>query len=1034
MTGDWVKPGQITNPEYWVRHISQTVRFGDSLRTLGKGNRVFLEIGPGSSCATLAQKQLPSMKTKVFSTMPSEKSGKPGSRFLLETLGHLWLLGLEPDWRSYYRGRSRLRIDLPTYSFQRSRYWLERPQLRRKTDEAWLLKRKTDFHDWFHLPLWTQLPLATSSQSLGSCLVFLDERGLGSALPFGLEKRGHRVLTVRMGASFCEKGDSFTINPSQPRDYVALVRALQERGFEPNTVLHLQNLGVVQAPERCAARVSFDAFDSLLFLAGALGQCFANQPLSFKVVGSGLFSVESRDPIDVSKALVLGPVKAIPLEFPLWSVSCIDVGLNSSRGQSDSSWLDDLLGEVCSQQPEDVVALRDGGRWARRFLPASLRGDAVKRREIRKGTYLVTGGLATMGLNFARVLACDFGANLVLTDHSCFPSRQAWPNWSRAERRYTKTGMLIAEFETWEQMGARVRVETVDETDSLSVEALVHRVEREWGPVRGVIHAAGILDAGEQPFQPVAQVCRGLTMKVYSALALEQVFRGRTLDFMVLCSSIASLTGSVEQVESIAANAFLDAFAHAHRWGRTPVFAINWTFWRPTDTSLEPLPDHLLRMKAERWELGVSAKEGGEILKFLLSHSPYTQIVISPVGIKGLAREMRKVTPPAAKAPPSKPIAAREPSKTMDSSNQDAERVLVNYWRELLGLDEIDPDRSFFELGGDSLLAARFVHLVETAFPGLLNANLIHQNLTIRQVVSAWKGGITTPKNGQVPVPNSPLLSIQEGENHGPLFVWVHPIGGDTYSYWPLVRALGKDVPFYGFQAPALSGGTSFKSIAEMADAYIAELVGIGTGRPLILGGSSFGGMVAFEMAQQMGPSRRPSWVVLVDTPAPASLPKKLVGQSEVLAYFFKYGFEGRFLPFIAELEALPPGRQFEFIRQKANQLKCMHLLPPFFGPKLIGVWLHHQKLMHAYCTTAYDGNICYLAAQDRLAEMPERMEDSWEIYARQSFIVRKLPGDHITLNQVPHVVGVAKHIKDVCKVPKSLFDSFGLSHLKRSS
>jgi len=127
VTGTWITPEEAVAPEYWVRHLRQTVRFSDGVRELLKEpNRVFLEVGPGNTLSSLAKRHLSESGNQVVLSSihhPNEQESDVG--FILNTLGRLWLTGVEVDWSGFYKKEKRHRVRLPAYPFERRRYWVE---------------------------------------------------------------------------------------------------------------------------------------------------------------------------------------------------------------------------------------------------------------------------------------------------------------------------------------------------------------------------------------------------------------------------------------------------------------------------------------------------------------------------------------------------------------------------------------------------------------------------------------------------------------------------------------------------------------------------------------------------------------------------------------------------------------------------------------------------------------------------------------------------------------------------------------------
>ena len=128
LTGEWIKDAEATSAEYWGQHLRHTVRFADGINHLLKQTdvSVMLEIGPGQTLSTLARQCLaPKSNTVLLSSLRHPQDQRPDVAVLLDTLGRLWLAGVSVDWTRFYKHEQRQRLPLPTYPFERQRYWLD---------------------------------------------------------------------------------------------------------------------------------------------------------------------------------------------------------------------------------------------------------------------------------------------------------------------------------------------------------------------------------------------------------------------------------------------------------------------------------------------------------------------------------------------------------------------------------------------------------------------------------------------------------------------------------------------------------------------------------------------------------------------------------------------------------------------------------------------------------------------------------------------------------------------------------------------
>jgi acyl transferase domain-containing protein len=129
VTGTWITDAEATDPQYWARHVRHTVAFAKGVRELQRApERILLEVGPGKTLATLARQSQPEKAPQDVVTSLAELT-PPGDerQALLEALGRLWANCVKPDWRALHRDATPGRVRLPTYPFERKRFWVDPP-------------------------------------------------------------------------------------------------------------------------------------------------------------------------------------------------------------------------------------------------------------------------------------------------------------------------------------------------------------------------------------------------------------------------------------------------------------------------------------------------------------------------------------------------------------------------------------------------------------------------------------------------------------------------------------------------------------------------------------------------------------------------------------------------------------------------------------------------------------------------------------------------------------------------------------------
>ena len=213
VTGSWMSDQDATDPGYWARHVRSTVRFNDSLQeALKKPNSVLLEVGPGKVLSELARRTYP--ETATFASMP----GEPCGRALAQTVGRLWCEGIAIDWLKYYETEDRRRVPLPTYPFERQRYWVTTQEGSEVTASGDPLALKDSPEKWLYATNWKRtnpLPQPESGKNsyTGSWLVFSEADGTSAELASKLRQSGQTVREVRRDKAFQQNGaDSFTLN------------------------------------------------------------------------------------------------------------------------------------------------------------------------------------------------------------------------------------------------------------------------------------------------------------------------------------------------------------------------------------------------------------------------------------------------------------------------------------------------------------------------------------------------------------------------------------------------------------------------------------------------------------------------------------------------------------------------------------------------------------------------------------------------------------------------------------------------------
>jgi phthiocerol/phenolphthiocerol synthesis type-I polyketide synthase E len=706
VSGTWVTAAQATDPDYWTQHLRRPVRFADGLgEILRSPNRLLLEVGPGQALSSLARLQ-EARPRAVLSSLPHPRDARSEAEFLHGTAGALWLAGAPVDLAALYAGERRRRLPLPTYPFERRRFWVE-PSTAGPARAA-RGRKVPDVGRWLYLPGWrrTPPPQPEAVSKPRSWLLFLDGLGVGERLAERLAFQGLAVDTVLPGSRLARLGArAWTIDP-RPESFRGLVAELCAEGRPPQAVVHLRGLGGMASgtfAERFD-RAQERGYYSVLFLAQALAARDLAGEVVLTVVADGLLALPGRE-IHPEKAPVLGLLKVLSQESSGLLCRAVDLpspAAGQRRAAATAEAADRLWPELHTPPLEPVVAYHGGRRWVPSYEPAPLapiRGERPRRLRPR-GVYLITGGLGRVGLLLAEHLARRLAARLLL-----------------AGRRAPGPAEL-ARLQALRALGSEVEVIQADVADLGAASALVARAEERFGRLDGVFHAAG-MTRGRSIFRAFAELGREeseeqFRPKALGAAALASALGERRLDFCLLFSSNAAVLGGLGFAAYAAANSALEAFA-ACREGLpgTPWIAASWDGWGADDGGAAAVPGPRTSMDL----FAMTPQEALEAIERLLDSSLAGPCVVSTGDLAPrLALWVRRedaLAPAAGSAPGHSRPDLKGP---YEPPGNELERRIAAIWEELLGVAPIGIYDNFFELGGHSLLATRLLTRLREAF------------------------------------------------------------------------------------------------------------------------------------------------------------------------------------------------------------------------------------------------------------------------------------------------------------------------------
>ncbi len=301
---------------------------------------------------------------------------------------------------------------------------------------------------------------------------------------------------------------------------------------------------------------------------------------------------------------------------------------------------------------------------------------------------------------------------------------------------------------------------------------------------------------------------------------------------------------------------------------------------------------------------------------------------------------------------------------------------LIILWKRYLGVQTLSPDDNFFELGGDSLMAVNLVATINEELNLDLKVDSLLTSPTINKILQLYADPDKSKKQ-VLPFCIVPMKISKKTAS--PLFL-VHPMGGTTYFYRELVESLDNNISVYAIQAQSLDGASSPKAnIKTLASSYIVHIKKIQPQGPYRLGGSSFGGLIAYEIAQQLTKNGEAiELLALIDSPVPKFIAGKSKNIEEEILYFLQsIAGKENFIPAIKNLD------------------------------RYIEIYKENSRALRQYKPKPYNGEVLFFSATESSRFLSAHLESGWKDLVK-NLQVTKVSGDHISMNIKPNVKTIA--------------------------
>lgn len=677
VTGGWLTEEEAMDPGYWARHVRSTVRFAAGLDTiLDQSSTILLEVGPGRSLSTFARACARNRAPLILHSLPHPEQSHEGLATTLQSLGRLWLGGIDVDWQAVHPPAPRRRVPLPTYPFERKRHWVEAGAHDHHVHGS---PGRLPQSRWLSQLLWESLPApvsdtpADTAEPFATWLLCARSDAPARALESALRTLGQPVVVL---------------DPASLHDPAAWP--------SPASAGHMR---LVYVPDAAAEHAWAAGAGDLVRAIPRVLPALSDTALTISVVTTHSLALGPTEPLSPAHAGARGALTVLGQEFPELRTQWIDIDLDHP------AWAEAAASELVRGRTP-IIALRGYQRFTPRYEPAALPRPAVP-AFAENGVYLITGGTGAIGQALALYLARTYRARVALLGRTGDAPRAS----GLAE--VAELGHHI------QAAGGEAMFLRADVTRAEELDQAVDAVQRRWGRIDGVIHGAGV--AGDAAVLPCADTtaeawARIAAVKEQGTRVLARAIAPHQPPWVLVMSSLSAVLGGLGLAAYASASIAQDAVVHQlDRSSRTRWYSVNWDGWTPAG---QPADDTTLR-----------PEEGFAVIEQVVGQRGLAGVVVAVSDLQERRRSWieRAWRDDVAADQSERPRLATD---YVAPRNQ-TELRLAAIWSELLGIAEIGIHDDFFELGGHSLLATQVAARIRAAFHIDLQIRTLFERPTI---------------------------------------------------------------------------------------------------------------------------------------------------------------------------------------------------------------------------------------------------------------------------------------------------------------
>ncbi len=673
LTGKPITKAEAISPNYWSRHLRETVRFADGLQhILQTPNTVFIEVGPGKSMRSFYKQLNKNTGHAIVGLMRHPKEQFNDNLYFTDALATLWCQGIKIDWEAYYTDEVRYKIEAPTYNFDKHVFEVEVDVHNSIANHTAINNGVLPYEKRYHERKWKTALLAKPKETAktSNCIVFSDETTLLSELIPSLTNDGNNVIEVIKGDAFAKLSDTkFKARSNSKEDIIRVFDSLSRESINVDTIIYNWKLEGEQQTE------IVQTFETVLQVCKELIASTVEEQKKIVVLSDFNYDVLGNEELNIAADTVGMITNVCAQENANITALHIDI----AQEKINDKLINNIKDELCFNTTSGTIAFRNNRRWIDFYDTISMENWETESTIKEDKTYVITGGLGYLGNLLTKHILETYKATVILTGRSPLPEAEN----ALEHPKFKKLQEL-------QEIHHGVHYYQMDVSDAMAVKQTVETIVQNHGEISGIIHAAGNID--NNTFKFVESIDEKSTLaqfepKINGTLNLYETFKNKKLDFVWISSSLASILGGLSYGAYAVANRFIDAFLQHHK-----ATLGNWT-----------------SINFDGLGIGaIAPKEIIDIFENTHNQTNFQQFIISLkdpnlVLLHASQERMEEDN-----------IEEEEILQIRDTSNyvapsSETEKTLSDIWQSFFGYDKIGVTEDFFELGGDSLKAMTLI-------------------------------------------------------------------------------------------------------------------------------------------------------------------------------------------------------------------------------------------------------------------------------------------------------------------------------------